>query len=189
MKKFIALLFATVISLSASSIEVNDAYARATPPVLPNSAAFMEIKNNSDKDIALVDAKSDISDVVELHTHDMKDGVMKMYQVPKIDIKANSSTVLKPGGFHVMLLGLKQKPLKVGEKVDITLVFSNGEKIAVSAAVKTVMGGMKHKGMKKGSCGQGKCGSNMKKGSCGQGKCGSNMKKGMSCGQGKCGSK
>ena len=113
MKKLL-LLLTLALSVFASNIKVEDAYARATPPNLPNSAAFLTINNTGSSDIALVSAKSAIAKTVELHTHDMKNGMMKMYQVPKIDIKANSSTVLKPGGFHVMLIGLTQKPIKRG---------------------------------------------------------------------------
>jgi periplasmic copper chaperone A len=145
MKKIVSLvLFATSI-LFASNIEVKDAYVRATPPGLPNSAAFMTIKNAGDKNIAVLKASSDVSKVVELHTHSMKDGVMKMHPVPKIDVAAKSETVLKPGGFHVMFIGLK-KPLKVGENVTFTLEFSNGETQTITAPVKTVMGGMQHHG-------------------------------------------
>lgn len=204
MKKIITLLVALSLGLLASNIQVEDAYARATPPGLPNSASFMSIKNISDKDIALINAKSSIANAVELHTHDMKDGKMMMYQVPKIDIKANTSTVLKPGGFHIMFIGLKQKPLKEGQNVDLELHFSNGEKVALEVPVKSVMGGMMKKHhmknrnsghekcdlskKKANNCNHDKCDMKMKNGSCGQGKCGSNMKKGMSCGQGKCGS-
>ncbi|MGM0519150.1 MAG: copper chaperone PCu(A)C [Campylobacterota bacterium] len=145
------LLFGILSSvIFASTLKVEDAYVRATPPNLPNSAAFMEITNTSSQDVALVSAKSNASNIVELHTHDMKDGVMKMYQVPKIDIKPNSTTVLKPGGFHVMLIDLKNKPLKEGMKIDVQLTFSNGETIDIKAPVKKVMAGMmmKNHGMK-----------------------------------------
>lgn len=139
------LLFASLLlasSLFASSIKVENGYVRATPPSLPNSAAFMELKNETAEDIALVWAKSQASKIVELHTHDMKDGVMKMYQVPQIDIKANSTTVLKPGGFHVMLIDLVKKPLKPNDEVTLTLGFSNGDEQTITVPVKTVMGGM-----------------------------------------------
>ncbi len=164
MKKFLLLALLSVSTLFASDIEVKDAYVRATPPGLPNSAAFMTIENKTDKNIALVKATSDVSKVVELHTHSMTDGVMKMYQVPKIDIPANGETALKPGGFHVMLIGL-HKPLKEKENVTITLDFSNGENKTITIPVKTVMDGMMKKDMKKSmkkgmSCGTGKCGSN-----------------------------
>jgi copper(I)-binding protein len=147
MKKllFASLLLASSLlasSLLASSIKVENAYVRATPPSLPNSAAFMELKNETAQDIALIWAKSQASNIVELHTHDMKDGVMKMYQVPQIDIKANSTTILKPGGFHVMLIDLVKKPLKPNEEVTLTLGFSNGDEQTITVPVKTVMGGM-----------------------------------------------
>lgn len=149
MKKLFLATLISVASLIAANIEIKDAYTRATPPGLPNSAAFMTISNNSMSDVSLVAVKTTVSNVAELHTHDMKDGVMKMYQVQKIDIKAHSNTVLKPGGFHIMLLGLKQKPLAVGQKIELTLIFSNNEKINVTIPVKTVMGGMNmKKGMK-----------------------------------------
>lgn len=169
--KSLVLLMLSATAIFASSLSVENPYVRATPPGLPNSAAFMSISNSSDKDISLVSARSDASSVVELHTHDMKDGVMKMYQVPKINIKANSSTVLKPGGFHIMLIGLKTKPLKEEMNVEIELHFSNGQNLKVFAPVKKVMSGMmmgKHKmkkDMPKMSCGAGKCGGN---GKCGK---------------------
>jgi len=163
--KSLLLMAFTASTIYASTIQVENAYARATPPSLPNSAAFMSVINNTDKDISIVSATSDASKVAELHTHDMKDGIMKMYQVPKIDIKANSSVTLKPGGFHVMLIGLKNKPLKEKMNVEINLKFSNGQIVKVFAPVKKVMAGMKmgnHGMMKKKeamSCGAGKCGS------------------------------
>ena len=150
---FKKLILATAVlsaTLFGANIEIKDAYIRATPPSLPNSAAFMEIKNSSNEKLSLVSAQSSASNIVELHTHDMKDGVMKMYQVPKIDIKPNSTTILKPGGFHVMLIDLKNKPLKEGSKIDVQLTFSNGQTIQIKTPVKKVMAGMmmKNHGMK-----------------------------------------
>ena len=175
MKKLVLLLLTLSVALLASNIKIDDAYARATPPNLPNSAAFMTIINQGNEDIALIKANSSVAQTVELHTHDMKNGVMKMYQVPQIDVKANSKTTLKPGGFHVMLIGLTQKPLKVGQTIDVQLEFSNKEVIDLQIPVKSVMGGMMKQHKKQGSCGQGKCGKSMQKPMrCGQGKCGSN---------------
>ena len=70
------------------------------------------------KDINLLKAESDISKVVELHTVNMENGVMKMRQVKSILIKANSSIELKPGSFHIMFIGLKS-PLKKDEKKEL----------------------------------------------------------------------
>jgi len=145
MKKLLTLALLSASTLLASTLLVNDAYVRATPPGLPNSAAFMTVKNETSKDINIVKATSKVAKFVELHTHDMKDGVMKMYQVPKITVPKNGNVVLKPGGFHVMLIGLYH-PLKKGENVTFTLELENGETKTITAPIKTVMGGMKHKG-------------------------------------------
>lgn len=145
MKKLILMGLLGVSTIFANNIKVENSYVRATPPNLPNSAAFMTIKNDSNKAISLVKASSNISKVVELHTHDMKDGIMKMYQVPQIDIKKNAKVELKPGGFHIMFIGLS-KPLKEGNNIELTLEFSNGETKTITAPVKKVMSGMKHHG-------------------------------------------
>ena len=146
MKKLLILALLSASTLLASSIEIEDAYVRATPPGLPNSAAFMKVKNNSSSDIAIKSATSSIAKSVELHTHSMKGGVMSMYQVPKIDVPKNGEVILKPSGFHVMFIGLN-KPLKEGDSVTFTLTLSNGETKTITAPIKTVMGGMKHHNM------------------------------------------
>ncbi|MFA7022199.1 copper chaperone PCu(A)C [Aliarcobacter sp.] len=143
MKKILLLISLAATFLTASTIEVKDAYARATPPNMKNSAAFMVLENKSNKDVAIVKATSNVANVVELHTHDMKNGVMTMYEIPQIDIKAKSTTVLKPGGLHIMLIGLHNS-LNVGDKVEIELEFNDGSKQKVVADVKSVMSGMKH---------------------------------------------
>jgi copper(I)-binding protein len=146
MKKLIMLVLISVSTLAANGIKIENPYVRATPPNLPNSAAFMTIENSSDKNIAIVNATSDVSKVVELHTHTMKDGVMTMLQIPKIDIPANGKTVLKPGGLHIMFIGLK-KSLKVGDSVTFTIELSNGKTKTITAPIKKVMAGMKHHGL------------------------------------------
>ncbi|ASM40427.1 copper chaperone PCu(A)C [Campylobacter sputorum] len=127
-------LLSTIVSgmmfAYAADIDVSNVYAKATPPNAKNSGAFMLIKNNTDKDIALVSATNSLSDVTELHTHIEENGMKKMIQVPKIDIKANSTTELKPGGLHVMFIGIK-KPMVVGENVKMTLTFDNGQTVTL----------------------------------------------------------
>jgi len=162
MKLFSTLLmtaFFFVAGLYAQSVEVSGIYVREVPPNMPNSAAFMQLKNLTDTPLALVSAGSDAAKTVELHEHVNVDGMMQMRQIPKIDIPAQGTTMLQPGGLHVMLIGLTQK-LKEGENVTITLNFSDGESVTLDAPVKKVAGMM----MQKGKCGNGKCG--------GKGKCG-----------------
>jgi len=128
-------------SLYAATIEVIDPYARAVPPGHPNSAAFMVLKNTGAEDRALVDAKSNVSKVVELHTHRKEGGMMRMRRVGKIEIKAASDTVLKPGGLHVMFIGLKQ-PLNAGDVIKLELIFDDGSKTKLTIPVKRVAGMM-----------------------------------------------
>jgi len=139
--KLLSTLILIISSLSASSLSVESPYVRATPPGVPNTAAFMTLKNNIDEDISIMSASSSVAEVLELHTHDMTNGVMSMYQIKKIDVEAKSATVLKPGGYHVMFFGLKN-PLKEGQNVDLELTLYNGEKIKFIMPVKKVMSGM-----------------------------------------------
>lgn len=146
MKKSLLSLLLLVLSplALAQSIQVMHPYARAVPPGQTNSAAFMMLKNSSSEQVSLVKAQSSVSDVVELHNHIMDNGVMKMRQVPEVVIPAGGKAELKPGSFHVMLIGLRQD-LKEGDMVQVKLHFSNGEMADIEMPVKKVMGGMKHK--------------------------------------------
>lgn len=146
MKKFILFVLLSSLSLLASEIEIKDAYVRASPPGVPNTAAFMEIVNHTNKNISLIEVNTNISKIAELHTHEMKNGIMKMYQVPKIVIPANGKTILKPGGFHIMVIGLN-KALKKGGIVELEMIFSNKYKTTIEVPIKSVMNGMIHKEM------------------------------------------
>jgi copper(I)-binding protein len=99
------------------------------------SAAYLTITNSGGTADSLLKAESDVADSVELHTMTMQDNVMKMSPVEKIAIPANGKAELKPGGFHVMLIGLRHD-LKEGEVVKITLTFQNSGKIEVEAPVR-----------------------------------------------------
>ncbi len=143
MKKILfAGLFALVSNSYAGPISIEDAYVRHMPPTQPNTGAFMLFVNSGDADRAAVSAESDVAEKVELHTHTNDNGVMRMRQVEKIDIPANGQTELKPGGLHVMLIGLKA-PLSLGQMVNIKVNFDDGSNEVIQAEVKSVMAGMK----------------------------------------------
>ncbi len=133
--------------MKSGNIHIQHPYARAVPPGQPNSAAFMTISNMGDSANALVSASSPAAKVVELHTHIMDGGMMKMRQVKQIDLPAKGKTELKPGGLHIMMIGLKQQ-LKPGMKVELTLNFADGSNSTITAPVQEVMKpmiGMDHK--------------------------------------------
>lgn len=122
----------------ADQILVQNPYVREVPPMAMATGSFMMLKNNSNQAIDLVKAASTVADKVELHTHTHENGMMKMREVSHIRIPAKGETALKPGGYHVMLIGPK-RALKQGEKVTIKLIFKDGSEKAISAPVKSVM--------------------------------------------------
>ena len=121
----------------AGQFTASAAYARAVAPGQPNSAVFLQLQNKDSKAHALVSASSEVSAAVELHNHVNEGGVMKMRKVEKIDLPAGKTVALKPGSFHIMLIGLK-KPLKVGEKVDLSLSLEDGTSLKLSAPVQEI---------------------------------------------------
>ncbi|MDJ0807079.1 MAG: copper chaperone PCu(A)C [Gammaproteobacteria bacterium] len=127
----------------ADLVEVKDPYVRAVPPGQPNSASFMALSNTDAQGHALVAAESPVSKVVELHTHTMEDGMMRMRQVEKIELPAGEPVALQPGGLHVMLIGLQQE-LVPGAEIPITLVFEDGSKLSIKAPVRKLQMHMKH---------------------------------------------
>jgi copper(I)-binding protein len=123
---------------AADEIQVVDAYARAVPPGQPNSALFMTLTNSGSTDRALVEASSLVANKVELHNHIDDNGVMRMRRVEKIDIPAGGSAELKPGGYHVMLIGLHQQ-LTPEQEVTVQLSFDDGSQTSFVAPVRSVM--------------------------------------------------
>ena len=134
MKKFV-LSIASIAAVFGADVEIDGAYARASIPNVPNSAAFFVIKNNSDKDIAITGANSDIAEKNELHTHIKENQMLKMMKIEKLVVPAKSSLELKSGGDHVMLMGLK-KELKAGDEISLELSFSDGDKKSIKVPVK-----------------------------------------------------
>ena len=134
MRKFV-LSIASIAAVFGADVEIDGAYARASIPNVPNSAAFFVIKNNSDKDIAITSANSDIAEKNELHTHIKENQMLKMMKIEKLVVPAKSSLELKSGGDHVMLMGLK-KELKAGDEISLELSFSDGDKKSIKVPVK-----------------------------------------------------
>lgn len=127
----------TAATLAGGALDVKDPYARSVPPGQANSAVFMQIVNRGVAARALVGGKSDAADVLELHNHTMADGMMRMRRVEQIEIPGQGSVSLEPGGFHVMLIGLRRN-LAPGDKVDVILDLDDGTALEVEAQVRSV---------------------------------------------------
>jgi copper(I)-binding protein len=117
------------------NITVTGQWARTSPMATEMGAAYMTI--TSDVDDQLLSAKVDpsVSTMTEIHETVMGDGgAMKMQEVQKIDITSGTPTELKPGGYHVMFMGL-QSPLKTGSTVSVTLTFAKAGDVVVDVPV------------------------------------------------------
>jgi periplasmic copper chaperone A len=136
-------LLATTLLLAALSATaqttVKDAWVRSTVPQQMATGMFAQI--TSAQGGKLVAASSPVAGVVEVHEMAMDGNVMKMRAIPALDLPAGKPVDLKPGGWHVMLMDLKQ-PLKAGDTVSVSLVIEGADKkretIEVKAAVKSM---------------------------------------------------
>ncbi|MCK5427980.1 MAG: copper chaperone PCu(A)C, partial [Anaerolineales bacterium] len=100
-----------------------------------NSAAYMTIANKGRQADRLVTVKSDAAQAVEIHISEMVDDVMTMHQVDGVDVPAGGQVELKPGGLHIMLIGLS-RDLKAGDQVSLSLGFEKSGEIKVEAEVR-----------------------------------------------------
>jgi len=128
-----------------TSITVEQPWSRATPKGAKTGAVYMTLDNKSGTADRLTGASSDVADKLQIHEMKIENGVMQMREVPDgLPIPAGGSVVLKPGSYHVMLIGLK-KPLTAGEKIPVTLTFEKAGNISVTIPVQA-MGATQDKG-------------------------------------------
>lgn len=131
-----ALLALASSPLSAADVKVEGAWVRGTTPSQKATGAFMKLTAASKA--SLVGAASPVAGKVELHEMKLVADNMKMNAVQKLALPAGKTVELAPGGYHVMLMDLKQQ-VKAGDIVPLTLeIEQNGkrETIKVDAAVR-----------------------------------------------------
>ncbi len=133
-------------SMSADSYQVGDLvveapWSRASPGGA--GGAFMVIHNAGRQSDRLISAASDMAARVEVHLTVMQDGVMRMRHAEDgVEVPAGGMAELKPGGFHVMLMGLTH-PLEEGSSFPVTLVFEKAGEVTVDVQVRAA-GAMQH---------------------------------------------
>lgn len=120
-----------------NALRIDHPFARATPPGARTGGAFFVLENRGPGADRLVSATSPVSGSVELHEMVLDAGVMKMHLIPGLELKPGARVELKPGGYHLMLLDLKQA-LKEGDRIPLTLTFEQAGKIDVSVWVEAM---------------------------------------------------
>jgi hypothetical protein len=128
-----AALPAAAHDYAAGDIRIGHPWTRAAG-ANGNGGAFMRLTNGGAQPDRLVSAASPIARVVELHTHIREGDVMRMRPVADIPVPAGQTVELRPGGLHVMLIGLNA-PLAQGSRVPVTLRFERAGEVQVELTV------------------------------------------------------
>lgn len=123
-------------------LKIENPYARATAPGQKAAGGFMKIENKGAAD-QLIAASSPVAGEMQLHTMTMDGNVMKMREVKAIDVPANGSVELKPGGLHLMFMDIKS-PLKAGEAVPVKLKFQKAGEVEIKVPVREMGSGSGH---------------------------------------------
>ena len=134
---FVAAIFFAAGGRADTSFEIMDVWARATVPTAKVGAVYFVVHNQGDSADHLVQVTSPVATKSEMHTSIVQDNVMKMEKLHSVPIISNQPTVFKPGGHHVMLMGLNA-PLVEGDTFPLTLIFEESGPIEVLVNVRNI---------------------------------------------------
>ncbi len=135
------LLAAPVAAIAADSVQITNAWVRGTVAGQRGTGAYMDIV--SDAPARVLSATSPVAASVEIHNMKLENGVMRMSPVKDIALEPGKPFRLAPGGYHVMMMGLKEQ-LKKGGSVPITLTVEGADKkvrqIEIKAEIRDLAG-------------------------------------------------
>ncbi|HEY9211540.1 MAG TPA: copper chaperone PCu(A)C [Ancylobacter sp.] len=135
-----AALPASAHDYKIGNLEIAHPWARMTPAGAKVGGGYLVIENEGAEPDRLVSATSDVSDRVEIHEMSVKDGIMTMRMLADgVEVPAKGKVALAPGGYHLMMMGLK-KPLVEGERFKGTLTFAKAGTLNVEFAVEGMSG-------------------------------------------------
>jgi periplasmic copper chaperone A len=128
------LLLLAPMANGGSDLVVEDAWIRAMPPGSPNSAAYMSLRNTSERAVRVISVTGAVADQVEVHRSVNEQGVWKMQRLEALPVAAGATVELSPGGAHLMLFGLS-RTLREGETVPLELLLEDGASVSFEATV------------------------------------------------------
>lgn len=121
-------------NLWAAQVDITNATVREPLPGKSLSAGYFSLHNKGTAQIALVSVSSSNFGAVELHTHQMVDGMMQMTEIDQIVVEPGQQVHLQPGGLHLMLFRPVQK-ISLGQQVQLRLHWADGTSQEVQASV------------------------------------------------------
>ena len=133
----LALACAVPALAQTGSVEVDKAWARATPAGAKTAALYMTLVNKGNAEDHLVTVSTPAAGKAEVHSTTTENGVTHMAPVAALTVKPGTPMVLKPGGYHVMLMDLKA-PLVAGQSFTLSLTFEKAGKVDATATVEKV---------------------------------------------------
>jgi len=125
----------------AQELAIFNVWARPTLTLKQPGGVYLEIANNTDTDDTLVAVSSPRASRGEMHDNLHQDGVVRMVKLEQVVIGAGTSVHFKPGGMHIMLMGLDSQ-LVGGQDVPMTFTFEHAGDVDVVAVVSSDMMGM-----------------------------------------------
>jgi len=123
----------------AAELRVENVWIREPPPGTDVAAAYFTLHNAGSRALVLTAITTPVASAAMLHETTTLAGVERMRPLEQLTIAAGQTIVLKPGGLHVMLGGLRQR-LQVGESVSLMIHLQSGAKIPVTARVRPLGG-------------------------------------------------
>lgn len=145
LKFFIAMLVPCTLMAGscADSLLLEEGYFRVPMPGQNMTAGFFSATNQGDMDCQLIAADMPDAGRVELHTHIQEDGLLKMREVPYVDLPAGKRVLFKKGGLHLMVMELKREIFS-GEELDLELHFNDGSSTPAVWLVQDMGHGHRH---------------------------------------------
>ncbi len=135
---FVSTALARADEVKAGDLVISQAWSRATPKGAKTGGGSLTIENKGTAPDRLIGGSADVASSVQVHEMSMEGGVMKMRPVENgLTIEPGKTVKLAPGGYHLMMMDLKQ-PLKRGDRVPVTLEFEKAGKVSVSLDVEGV---------------------------------------------------
>jgi periplasmic copper chaperone A len=126
---------ASLADAATGSVRILDAWMREPPPGRNIAALYMILRNDSNAAARIIGVQLENASSASIHQSVEQEGMMRMRAVPVLDVPAGFTVALAPGGYHIMVFGLK-RVWRSGERLPFCLMRDNGDRICAKARVK-----------------------------------------------------